>query len=410
MHLLHVIDTFSPVAGGPPEAVRQLIRADLKRGGRVEVVCLDKPGEPFLSDIPCPVHALGQSSLGRYAFSPRLWCWLHENACRFDGIILNGIWTFPGVALWAATRGEGTPYGVFAHGALDPWFNRKYPLKHLKKLLYWPVQYAVLRDAAAVFFTAGAERDLAKSSFGPNDWNSVIVPYGIIDSGESEEDSARQIEAFYLKIPQLRGRRYLLFLARIHEKKGCDLLLEAFAQLAASTPDVDLVMAGPDQMGMQAGFIRQAEQHGIAARVHWPGLLSGEVKWGALRACDAFVLPSHQENFGISAVEALSVGRPVLISNQVNIWPEIESCGVGLVEEDSLEGTRRLLRRWVELSPAGRDAMAARARPCFTAHYTMNRAVEAVNEVFASLLPLARRESVPLQADGQSPRPAEHIS
>jgi len=384
MHLLHVIDTFSPAAGGPPEAVRQLVRAYLAAGDEIEVVCLDKPGQPFLSGISCPVHALGQSALGRFAFSPRLWRWLHKNAGRFDGIVISGVWTFPGVALRAAARRAGTPYGVFAHGALDPWFNRRYPLKYLKKLLYWPVQHAVLRDAMAVFFTTGIERDLAKSSFRPSRWNGVVVPYGIFDSGESERDSARQIEAFYRKLPQLRGRRYLLFLARIHEKKGCDLLLEAFAQLAAAAPDMDLVMAGPDQVKMQAGLKSQAEKRGIAGRVYWPGLIGGDLKWGALRACDAYVLPSHQENFGISVVEALSVGRPVLISNQVNIWPEIENDRVGLVDDDSLEGTVRLLRRWFELPPAERDAMAGRARSCFAARFTTNRTAIAICETFAS--------------------------
>lgn len=364
--------------------MRQLVRAYLAAGDEIEVVCLDKPGQPFLSGISCPVHALGQSALGRFAFSPRLWRWLHKNAGRFDGIVISGVWTFPGVALRAAARRAGTPYGVFAHGALDPWFNRRYPLKYLKKLLYWPVQHAVLRDAMAVFFTTGIERDLAKSSFRPSRWNGVVVPYGIFDSGESERDSARQIEAFYRKLPQLRGRRYLLFLARIHEKKGCDLLLEAFAQLAAAAPDMDLVMAGPDQVKMQAGLKSQAEKRGIAGRVYWPGLIGGDLKWGALRACDAYVLPSHQENFGISVVEALSVGRPVLISNQVNIWPEIENDRVGLVDDDSLEGTVRLLRRWLELPPAERDAMAGRARSCFAARFTTNRTAIAICETFAS--------------------------
>jgi glycosyltransferase involved in cell wall biosynthesis len=268
---------------------------------------------------------------------------------------------------------------------LDPWFNRKYPLKHLKKLLYWPLQHAVLHDAEAVFFTTEAERDLAKTSFRPSNWKSVVVPYGINDPEGRGGDATEQIAAFYRRLPELRGRRYLLFLARIHEKKGCDLLLQAFAQTADSVPDVDLVIAGPDQEGMQAKLQRLAEKHGIAARVHWPGLIGGDLKWGAIRACDAFVLPSHQENFGVAVVECLAVGRPVLISNQVNIWAAIESDGVGLVDDDTLEGAQRLLRRWFELPAAERDAMAARARGSFIARFAMKRAAVAINRVFVSL-------------------------
>lgn len=387
MHTLHMIQSFSPADGGPPESVRELAKAYLEVGAGIEVVCLDHPDAPFLTDIPCPVHALGQRYLGRYGFSPRLWSWLRENSGRFDGMVMHGIWTFPGVILRFAARRAKRPYGIFVHGALDPWFYRKYPLKHFKKVLYWPVQYPVLRDARAVFFTTESERDLAKAGFRPNKWNSVVVPFGITDPEKRGREPAGQIETFYRRFPELRGRRYLLFLARIHAKKGCDLLLEAFAKVAASVPDVDLVMAGPDQEGMQARLQRMAEQFGIAGRVHWPGLIEGDLKWGALRGCDAFVLSSHSENFGIALVESLAVGRPVLISNQVNIWPKIESDRVGLVEDDTLEGTERLLRRWFALPREERDAMASRARPSFMRRYTMNRAALAIDRLFSSMTP-----------------------
>jgi len=274
------------------------------------------------------------------------------------------------------------PYGIFAHGALDPWFNRRYPLKRLKKLFYWPMQYAVLRDATAVFFTTKTERDLARTSFRPNHWNSVVAPLGIMEDEQARQDTAREIEAFYGALPELRGRRFLLFLARLHEKKGCDLLIEAFARVAAAAPEVHLVMAGPDQVGMQAKLQSRAEQVGIAARVHWPGMIGGEVKWGALRTCEALVLPSHQENFGVSVAEALWAGRPVLLSYSVNIWPEIANDGVGLADDDTLEGTVRLLQRWFSLPAAEQAAMAARAQPCFAARFSMDRTAATINEVF----------------------------
>jgi len=382
LHILHIIGSLSPAAGGPPEAVRQLVKAYIEVGAGIEVVCLDPPGSPFLDGIPCPVHALGQSWLGKYCLSPRLWKWLSRNASRFDGIVMNGIWTFPGIAARHAARRVGKPYGIFVHGALDPWFNRTYPLKHVKKLIYWPIQHAVLRDAQAVFFTTASERDLALTSFRPSKWNSVVVPYGINDPEDAGHDTAAQVEAFYQRLPQVRNRPYLLFLARIHEKKGTDLLIDAFGKLAATVPDWDLVIAGPDQVGLQAGLKRRADKLGIADRVHWPGLIGGNLKWGALRACQAFVLPSHQENFGIAVVEAMAVGRPVLISNQVNIWPEVDADRVGLVEEDTPQGTERLLRRWFDLPPAEREAMGSRARPSFLRKYAMNRAAKAINQVF----------------------------
>lgn len=382
MRILHVIATLNPADGGPPESVRLLVKGYNPVGTRVEVVCLDDPREEFLRDIPCKVHALGQRFLGRYAFSLRLWNWLRKHASQYDGIVMNGIWTFPGVALRHAARRAGTPYGIFTHGALDPWFNRQYPLKHVKKLLYWPLQRRVLGDAKAVFFTTAAERDLAETSFRPSRWTSVVVPYGITDPEHHTASPHQEVAAFFRKAPALRGRRYLLFLARIHEKKGCDLLLEAFANFAMTAPDLDLVIAGPDQTGLQTKLVQQSAELGIAERVHWPGMIGGETKWGALRACEALVLPSHQENFGICVAEALAVGRPVLISNRVNIWVEIAEAGAGLVEEDTLIGTVTLLRRWLAMSSAERAAMARRARPCFLANFTMDRAASAISQLF----------------------------
>jgi glycosyltransferase involved in cell wall biosynthesis len=308
-----------------------------------------------------------------------LWRWLHGNASRFDGIVMNGIWVFPDVAVRSAARRSGRPYAVFPHGALDPWFNKKYPLKHIKKILYWPFQYPVLRDARAVLFTTATERDLASTSFRPNRWNSLPVSYGI---SEPEGNPALQIKTFLNSVPQLRGRRYLLFMSRLHEKKGCDLLLHAFTRLASEFPQVDLVMAGPDQVGLQAKLQQIATERGLADRVHWPGMLTGDHKWGALRAAEAFVLPSHQENFGIVVAESLAAGRPVLISNQVNIWPDIQADGAGLVDDDTLAGTEGLLRRWLQLPKNERDAIAARAWPTFASRYSMKNAAITIKELF----------------------------
>jgi glycosyltransferase involved in cell wall biosynthesis len=292
---------------------------------------------------------------------------------------MQGIWTFPGVAVRATARKAGVPYGIFPHGALDPWFNKKYPFKHFKKLIYWPIQYRVLRDAKAVFFTSKLEPDLAKTSFTPNEWNTVIFPNGIY---EPASDPAETIETFYQAYPSLRGRRYFLYLARIHEKKGCDLLLKAFARIAKTEPELDLVIAGPDQDNYKATLQRMAKELGIEERIVWPGIIANDLKWGALRAAEAFILPSHQENFGIAVVESLAANRPVLISNQVNIWPDIQSAQVGLVDDDTLEGTERLMRRWLALPQAERDAMSKLAYPFFLSRYSMRNGATAINAVF----------------------------
>ncbi len=384
MTILHVITSLSPRDGGPPEVTRQLGVAYQQCHAQMEVLCNDDPNAPFLKNFPCPVHATGQRWLGKYSLSPRMWKWLNANIGRFDGVVIQGIWTFPGIAARIAARRAGKRYGVFPHGSLDPWFKKRYPLKHLKKMFYWPIQYPVLRDASAVLFTSSLEPGLAKLSFKPNDWNAVIYPQGIC---EPEGDPAAQKELLYRTLPQLRDRRFLLFMGRLHTKKGCDLLIEAFSKVAGQYPNVDLVIAGPDQEGFQAKLQRVTVEKGIADRVHWPGMVAGDLKWGALRAAEAFILPSHQENFGLVVAESLAAGRPVLTTNKVNIWQEIQQDGAALVEDDTLDGTERLLRGWLEKSPAQRAAMTERAYPCYTSRYTMQRAAETVRQLFPDISP-----------------------
>jgi glycosyltransferase involved in cell wall biosynthesis len=170
----------------------------------------------------------------------------------------------------------------------------------------------------------------------------------------------------------LGGRAYLLFLSRIHRKKGCDLLIEAFAKVAGRRSDLDLVIAGPDQEGLMDALQARAQALEIGERIHWPGMLRGDAKWGAFRGAEVFVLPSHQENFGIVVAESLACGTPVLITDKVNIWREVDAGQVGFVETDDMTGVEKLLSRWIETPTADKQAMSARARSVFAKHFDVN--------------------------------------
>jgi glycosyltransferase involved in cell wall biosynthesis len=180
----------------------------------------------------------------------------------------------------------------------------------------------------------------------------------------------------------LRQRRFFLFLSRIHSKKGCDLLLEALARVAEAHPDLDLVMAGPDKEGLRPQLEAQAKRLRISARVHWTGMLEGDSKWGAFHAADAFVLPSHQENFGVAVVEALACGLPVLISDKVNIWPDIAHDEAGIVNPDTAEGTYRSMTTLLAMQPEERRRMISNGLVCFRTRYEMKRTTQALNELF----------------------------
>ena len=381
MRCLHVISSLNPSGGGPAEGVLGLTAASLRLGHEVEIATLDAPATEWGRHLPCAIHHLGPPHLGNYYYSPRLLPWLRRAAPRYDAVVVHGLWQYHSHAVRRALRGTGTPFFVFSHGMLDPWFKRTYPLKHLKKALYWLLgEYRVLRDARAVLFTCEQERLLAQHSFRPYRVTEAVTSFG---SPAPSGDPLRQRNAFIQAWPELAGRRILLFLGRIHPKKGCDLLIEAFARASATHPDLHLVMAGPDATGWRTELQRKATALGVE-RLTWTGMLEGELKWGALRAAEAFVLPSHQENFGIAVTEALSCGVPVLISREVNIWREIDAVHAGLVGADTLAGTTDLLQRWLQLDQLARQRMARNGLQLFNRCFQIEAAAQTLMQVLAA--------------------------
>lgn len=383
MKLLHVISSVDRRFGGPIEGVLQRGLRLREMGHEVEVASCDDPGAAHVDAFPLPVHALGPPRRGRYSYAASLRPWLRAHAAGFDAVVVNGLWQYHSFAAWQVMRELGRPYVIFTHGMLDPWFNRTYPLKRLKKLAYWRfAEYRVLRDAAAVLFTSEDERLLARQSFRPYRARERVVSYG---TRLPPQDADRLRESFLAGHPELRGKRVLLFLGRLHVKKGCDLIIDAFAQVAVQEPRLHLLMAGPDQTGLVADLKARAQALGVADRITWPGMLAGDAKWGAFYASEAFMLPSHQENFGISVAEALGCGLPVLVSNKVNIWREVVAAQAGLVGEDSAAGTLDTLRAWLAMSQDDRAAMTRRTRPLFDEQFSVDRMATALIDVISDL-------------------------
>lgn len=376
MRILHAIPSVDARSGGPIEGVKQMGAVLISMGHQVEVASLDAPEDPWVSDFPLPLHPLGPGRFGSFRYSDKWVPWMRKHASRYDAVIVDGLWQYHGFGTWRALRDAQTPYFVFPHGMLDPWFKRTYPLKHLKKWLYWPwAEYRLLRDAQAVLFTCEEERIQARASFWLYRCNEAVVPFG---TKLPPQDGERLRERFLTAHPELRGKHCLLFLGRIHEKKGCDLLVGAFCQLATQHPDLHLVLVGPDDSGTVPQFLAQAQAHGLSQQLSWLGMLKGDDKWGAFHACDAFALPSHQENFGIAVAEAMGCGKPVLISNKVNIWREIETGGGGLVGDDTLAGTLETLQRWLAMSSTQQQQMGESAHATFLKHFTVEAMAQGV--------------------------------
>ena len=401
MKLLHVITTMDPHTGGTCAGIRSQAAWFLEHGHAFEVVCLDDPHSDFLSHGNFQIHALGQGR-GPWRYHPKLLPWLNHNLPRFDAVIMNGLWQYAGYALFkAAQRPQTPPYFVFPHGMLDPWFQHdpERRMKALRNWVYWKfIEQRVISHAAALLFTCAEEMKLARNTFHPyQPKREVNVGLGI---PQPPEYQAEMKTAFAEKCPGLQGSPFFLFLGRIHPKKGVDILIKACSALYCSTAAAGnsqlpkLVIAGP---GLETSYGRQMQE--LAAQtcppnsILWPGMLAGDAKWGAIYNCEAFALFSHQENFGLAVVEALACGRPVLISNQVNIWREIEEDKGGLVGDDTLKGAEEIFRRWKGLSPEDRTAMNKAARSSYENRFSIGLAAQHLAAVVEDLTGGARRNS-----------------
>ena len=321
MKLLHCVNSSNPVGGGVWEAVNQFTQCQASRGYDVTIVTLDDPLSQWCDNINSKIIPLGPS--GGYGYSSKLLNWLNSNILSFDHVITHGLWQYHGYAVMKSSIDHHIPYFIYPHGMLDPWFKYSNRIKHLKKMIYWLlVEYKVLKNASGVIFTCEEEKRLARSTFRPFKCNALVAPLGI---KKVEGDLFAQSRGFFDIYNSLRGRPCILYLGRVHPKKGLDLLLKSLLYLDKDLPN--LVIAGPVDSELYKKNIDKLIS--IIRTKHndwqciWTGMLSGDMKWGAFQVADAFVLPSHQENFGISVVEALSVGTPVLITKKVNIYREI---------------------------------------------------------------------------------------
>lgn len=371
INVLHIIASVRKESGGPVEGLTQSVIYRQSIGQYIEVVTLDSSDAEFLKDFPCKVTGIGPV-MKKYGYTPKLKQWIVENVDRFDVAVIHGLWNHASVGGWQGCVKAKLPYVLFTHGMMDPWFKKNYPLKHWLKQLFWIFQGPALKHASEVLFTSEEEKKLAQGVFWGFNYNAKVVSYA---AGEAIKPSLEERNSIDLILKNIGEKPYLLYLSRIHEKKGCDLLLKAFAKLDKRS-DLQLVMAGPCHNNYIDMLKKLALDLGISERVHWPGMLKQGLKAAAFEKAEAFVLTSHQENFGIAVAEALAYGKAVLISDQINIWREIEKGGAGLVAPDTVDGALFVLQRWENMTTEQKLSMSNAARSVYLKNFTVQAAAE----------------------------------
>lgn len=393
MKLLRIISTMDPAYGGPCQGIRNSIPAMEKIGVKNEVLTFDKEEDTSRYNDPFIIHAIGPKK-GPYAYCKNLEKWLLTNYHRFDAIIIHGLWLYNSYGTYTTWKkikkkdlAKSPALFVMPHGMLDPYFQKAKGrrIKALRNWFFWHIiEKKVINGVDGVLFTCEQELILAREPFSPYYPKAELnVGYGIQAPPQYDED-------FYLDFvttcPEIKDKPYWLFLSRIHPKKGVDLLVKAYIQLKDINPNIpDLVIAGP---GLDTTFgtvlLKNTEK---ISTIHFPGMLTGNAKWGAFYCSEAFILPSHQENFGIAVVEALACKKPVLITNKVNIWMEVEAGQGGLIAEDNADSVYKNLVKLVLMNTNDLQNMGANAAQVYKKHFKIDEAarrmtVSIQNEIF----------------------------
>jgi len=381
LKILHLISSIDPAGGGPIEGIKQLSKNFKKYNVEVTVCACDSPSAEYVikKDYFFNLNVFGKTRF-KYAFNIKELIWVFKNIKNYDLIIVNGLWDFGGVIALIASIIFKTEYYVFSHGMLGPWFRKNNFFKNLKKNIYWKLlQYHICKHAAGVVFTCKEEMIDARKSFSPYRVNECIVNYGV-DSAPVNKEYLKS--KFFNCYPNLRNKRLIVFLGRIHTTKACDLLIEAFSQIIDADNRLHLVMVGPDSMDWIAQLNDKAISLGIVDRISWLGMLTGDMKWASLYSAEVFCLPSHHENFGIAVAEALACGKLVLISNGVNIWEKIVESNAGFVSQPTIEGIKDNFRRWLSLSEDDFQVMSENALSCFNKNFYIDGANESLLKLF----------------------------
>lgn len=326
MRILHVIADLAQERGGPAEACVQMARGLAELGHDVRVLATDRGitngKQPWwrekVAGTRLDIRLYPLQFPQFFATSFPLARALAEAVPAADVVHLHSLYLFHDLVTGLNCRRAGVPYIVRPHGTLDPFiWQRHRGRKVAVELLF---QNHVLERAAAIHYTTEEEMRLAEPH--ARNGKGFVVPIGL----DFDAYARRTPEAFRAQWPEVGNRRILLFLGRLHPKKGLDILAEAFASVSRGRDDLHLVIAGPDDGARDATEALLAKL-GMCERVTFTGMLRGEDKLAAFGAADTFVLPSRSENFGIAVVEAMACGVPVVVSKHVNIWREIEGAG-----------------------------------------------------------------------------------
>lgn len=347
MKILHVIPYYVPayVYGGPVKSTHELCRSLCAKGIENLVLTTNAGLEGDLNIALGSINNMDGVNViysrrgfpKWYYYSRGLSEALADNINRFDLVHIHSVYLYPVLIAVRIARSVHKPYIINPLGAFD---RRLISYRStLRKLIYINIIEKRNMQMASLIHTSSEHEKEAVLSMG------IKTPIAVIPRGINLEDYKKPegIKSLAERFPELQNKKVILFLGRIDPQKGVDLLLRAFQQVSGKSDNAYLVFVGPSRTGYLHKLTGACLNMGISERVIFCGPLYGAEKIAALYSADVFVLPSIKESFGISVLEAMAVGLPVVVTQGVGIAPDVRKAGCGMVVEYSVEAVSNAL-------------------------------------------------------------------
>ena len=305
-----------------------------------------------------------------------------ETVAAADGVHIHGLWEQSSLAAARTARSLAKPYIVSAHGMLEPWALAQ---SRLKKQVYAALfERGTLAGAACLHALTRAEARNYRD-FGCKQ-PIAVIPNGV------EVPGTLSAELFLEAYPALRGRRLMIFLGRLHRKKGVELLVRAWSQVRArvraggaggekTAADACLVLAGPSEDDTRLRVEQLVQELGLGGEILFTGMLRPQMKWSALAAAECFVLPSYSEGLSIATLEAMGAGLPVIVTENCNL-PEVVEAGAGWQVRAEQGDLGRALEAWLRNAPAANQALGQRGAELVAGRYSWTRVAAQMAELY----------------------------
>lgn len=383
--ILRIIPTIDPMYGGPSKTIIDTSLMMANKGFEIDILTgLQKKGSKVykakkntsLNSKKIRIINMGKHFFGDYCFNLRQFIWLYNNRDKYNFVIVHGLWQFSTLMARILLKKN---YFIFIHGQLDPWFSENF-LKKIKKQIYWFFfEKRNLLNSSSILVTSQGEKKTLKNTYvNTSNINKKVVRYGIL---KPKINRKKALNNFYKSFPKLKKQKFYLFLGRFHEKKGCDLLIKSIKEVEKKVDDIFL-LAGPKTNSNYEKKIQiLIDKYKLKEKIIFSDMLLDDVKWGAILASKAMVLSSHGENFGVSLVESMCFGKPVLTTNKVNISNEILKHKAGLISDDSVDDFSKIILRFNKYKKKELNIYSKNAYKCFVNQFDLSIEKNSLNEL-----------------------------